>query len=476
MTVAFQKGVIRTFIVVPQLIRGLCTGGVVVWFLVRRRERLHFFLESCGRARPDSVLCCIYYLNDNNLGSYILQYVSAERSCLQFCGFVRATENDTVIHADVEGRTMKFRALLASLLALTLALSACTPPTKTVNGIRDPLVFATYGTGTSTYADLAAVTDAVSTDTEARLRIITSDTAIGRLAPMKAGIAQMGRLGDEYIFGFEGQNEFASENWGPQDLRVVWAPLSPHSLLTRKSDQIKTPADLKGRKIPNVTANPSVNGKIEAYLAYAGLTLDDVELVDVAYSEQPAALESGQIDALYQQVYGSSLFELESKFDVSWIELDPKDKAGIERVHELAPQLNILPFEDAPGQEDGTSTHGFVYTLPISTYADASEDEVYKLVSSMASTFPKFESSTLNTPRWNPDDVETMPRVIPFHPGTIAWLKENGQWTDEAQKRNDELIERGEQLRTEWNKFMDTKPKKDDIPEKWSAWKGSADL
>lgn len=371
---------------------------------------------------------------------------------------------------------MKFRALLASLLALTLALSACTPPTKTVNGIRDPLVFATYGTGTSTYADLAAVTDAVSTDTDARLRIITSDTAIGRLAPMKAGIAQMGRLGDEYIFGFEGQNEFASENWGPQDLRVVWAPLSPHSLLTRKSDQIETPDDLKGKKIPNVTANPSVNGKIEAYLAYAGLTLDDVELVDVAYSEQPAALESGQIDALYQQVYGSSLFELESKFDVSWIELDPKDKKGVERVHELAPQLNILPFEDAPGQEDGTSTHGFVYTLPISTYADASEDEVHKLVSSMASTFPKFEASTLNTPRWNPDEVETMPRVIPFHPGTIAWLKDNGQWTDEAQKRNDELIERGEQLRTEWKKFMDTKPKKDDIPEKWSAWKDSSDL
>lgn len=371
---------------------------------------------------------------------------------------------------------MKFRALLASLLALSLALSACTPQTKTVNGIRDPLVFATYGTGTSTYADLAAVTDAVSTDTNARLRIITSDTAIGRLAPMKAGIAQMGRLGDEYIFGFEGQNEFASENWGPQDLRVVWAPLSPHSLLTRKSDGIKTPADLKGKKIPNVTANPSVNGKIEAYLAYAGLTLDDVELVDVAYSEQPAALETGQIDALYQQVYGSSLFELESKMDVSWIELDPQDEDGIERVHALAPQLNILPFEDAPGQENGTSTHGFVYTLPIATYADASEDEVHKLVSSMASTFPKFESSTLNTPRWNPDDVETMPRVIPFHPGTIAWLKEHGHWTDEAQKRNDELVDRGERLREEWTKFTETKPKKSEIPQKWSDWKVSAEL
>ena len=371
---------------------------------------------------------------------------------------------------------MKFRSLLVCLVALTLVMSGCTPPSKTVNGIRDPLVFATYGTGTSTYADLAAVTDAVSTDTDARLRIITSDTAIGRLAPMKAGIAQMGRLGDEYIFGFEGQNEFASENWGPQDLRVVWAPLSPHSLLTRKSDKIKTPADLKGKKVPNVTANPSVNGKIEAYLAYAGLTLDDVELVDVAYSEQPAALESGQIDTLYQQVYGSSLFELESKFDVSWIELDPKDEKGIERVHDLAPQLNVLPFEDAPGQDEGSSTHGFVYTLPIATYADAPEDEVRKLVSSMASTFPKYTSSTLNTPRWNPDDVEASPRVIPYHQGTIDYLKESGQWTEEAQKRNDELVDRGEALREEWKKFMKTKPAKDEIAPGWADWKKAADL
>ncbi len=371
---------------------------------------------------------------------------------------------------------MKFRALTAILLAVTMVVSACAPATKTVNGIRDPLVFATYGTGTATYADLAAVTDAVSTDTGARLRIITSDTAIGRLAPMKAGIAHMARLGDEYIFGFEAKNEFASENWGPQDLRVVWAPLSPHSMLTRKSDGIRTPADLKGKKVPHVTANPSVNGKIEAYLAYGGLTFNDVELVEMSYSEQPAALESGQIDTLYHQVYGSSLFELESKVEVSWLELDPNDEPAVARVSELAPQLSILPFENAPGQREGQSTHGFVYTLPIASYADAPSDEVRKLVDSMASTFPKYESSTMNTPRWNPAEVEVMPRVVPYHPGTIAWLKENGRWTEEAQRRNDELVERGERLQREWSEFMDTDPKKDEIPQGWADWQKQAGL
>ena len=109
----------------------------------------------------------------------------------------------------------------AALAASALLLSGCAGPSETnmVGGIRDPFVISTYGTGTSTYQDTAAVSDAVSQATGSRVRIITSDTAIGRMAAMKSGAAAMGRLGDEYIFAYEGLNEFANEDWGPQDTR-----------------------------------------------------------------------------------------------------------------------------------------------------------------------------------------------------------------------------------------------------------------
>ena len=54
----------------------------------------------------------------------------------------------------------------------------------------------------------------MSLETGARLRIITSDTSVGRLAALRAGAAKVGRLGDEYIFGFEGVNEFATRIGG----------------------------------------------------------------------------------------------------------------------------------------------------------------------------------------------------------------------------------------------------------------------
>ena len=375
-------------------------------------------------------------------------------------------------------RTLRTRATAAVAAAVTgaLVLSGCAMEAKTVGGLPDPLVLTTYGTSTGSYADLAAVADRVSVDTGARVRIITSDTSVGRLAALRSGAAQVGRLGDEYIFGFEGLNEFANEDWGPQDTRVVWAPLSPHSLLTRERDGIETPADLKGKKIPKITANPSVNQKIDAYLAYGGLTRDDVTEVNVAYGEQPEALQQGQIDVLYQQVYGSSLYELESQLPVSWIGLDPDDEEAVARVEELAPSINILDFEGAPAQEEGETTHGFVYTLPITAMADTDEDEVYALVSAMADTFERYENTTINTPRWNPEDVEDTPREAPYHPGLIRWLEEHDRWSPEAQKRQDELLERGERLDEEWAAFQETDPDADEELAGWIEWRAAHDL
>ncbi|WP_051297783.1 TAXI family TRAP transporter solute-binding subunit [Brevibacterium album] len=349
------------------------------------------------------------------------------------------------------------KALLAGLTAAALLLTGCQAQTEmTESGLRDPFVFSTYGTGTATYADLSAVANQVSNDTGSRVRIIASDTAIGRLASVRAGAATMGRLGDEYIFGFEGVNEFANEDWGPQDTRVVWAPHSAHSLLTRKADGIEEVADLEGRKVPYITANPSVNQKIDAYLAYGGLTRDDVQSVSVAYGEQTEALKQGKIDMLYQQVYGAALYELESQVDVSWIDLDPNDEEAVARVTEKAPSVNVLPFEDAPGMEEGEEVNGFVYTLPLAGYSDMPEDEVYALVSSIAKTFPKYENATINMPRWNPELVEDMPREVPYHPGLVRWLEEQGRWTPEAQAQQEELLERGERLDEEWAAFMET--------------------
>lgn len=85
-----------------------------------------------------------------------------------------------------------------------------------------------------------------------------------------------------------------------QDVPVVSvAALVQHPLnclMVLESSDIHEPADLKGKTI-GMTGVPSDEAYIETILRSAGLSLDDVETVDVGYDLMPAVL-SGRVDAV----------------------------------------------------------------------------------------------------------------------------------------------------------------------------------
>ncbi|WP_017612761.1 TAXI family TRAP transporter solute-binding subunit [Nocardiopsis salina] len=338
----------------------------------------------------------------------------------------------------------------ALALAVVLAATGCANHEELgEDGLPRQLVWTTYGTGTSTYADVAAVADAITTHEGSPVRVITSDTAIGRLAPLREGPAHFSRTGDEYVFSFEGDEDFTTELWGPQDVRVVWAPVAPHGLLVDDDSGIENIEDLRGADFPYITANPSVNDKLEAFLANAGLTWGDVNPVEVGYGEQPDALRNGLIDVLFQQVHGSSLYELESAFDVRWLSPDT-DPESLANVLEVSPSVELGEFEGAPGQEEGESDTGMIYTLPVVTYADTDPELVRHTIETMVENFEHYEDSTATLPSWSADEVLTAPKEVPFHDGLVEFLEERGDWRPEADELNEDLVERGERLRELW--------------------------
>lgn len=366
-------------------------------------------------------------------------------------------------------RKSTFRVGLATLSAAVLA--ACSG-TQATEGMPSQIVWSTYGTDTSTYADVAAVSDAITKKEGTNVRVITSDTAVGRLTPLFEEQAQLARTGDDYIFSFEADYDFATEDWGPQDTRVVWAPIAPHGLMVKGDSDIKTFEDLRGKNFPRVTANPSVNNKLEAFLAYGGLTWDDVNVVEVSYSDQPDALKAGKIDVLFQQVYGASLYELETAMPVRWLDMQDQSPEKVETVKEIAPSVEIGEFTGAPGQDKGESTHGLLYTVPVIATAETDESTVYQMTKAIAENYEAYKDSTATTDAWSLDKVETEPKQVPFHPGAIKYLKENDVWSQEAQRRQDDLLERGKQLDQEWKKFLNSgKAGSGNVHIAWNEWK-----
>lgn len=366
----------------------------------------------------------------------------------------------------------KILGTIAIGLAAALSLSACssTGASGETDGMPQQLVWSTYGTGTSTYADLAAVGSALTSKTDTTVRIITSDTAIGRMGPLKQGKVNMARTGNEYIYAFEADYDFASEEWGPQDVQLMWAPVAPHGLMVKDSSAIQSYEDLRGSKFPRVTANPSVNNSLTAMLAYGGLTWDDVEPVDVSYGDQPDAVKSGQLDVLFQQVYGASLYELESAFPVRWLSMDDDSTERVEAAAEIAPYAVIGDFTGAPGQEEGELARAMMYTVPLIAYASTSESVVYETVKAIHENYDVYKDSTATTRAWSLDEANIVPTTVPFHAGTIKFLKENDAWSDEAAEKNQQLTERGQEMRAGWTDFIGSADKSN-LAEEWASWK-----
>jgi uncharacterized protein len=372
-------------------------------------------------------------------------------------------------------RTTKSRsAALGAVVVLGLTGCASAEGDEPVgpNGLPQQLVWSTYNVGTGTYNDLAAIANTLTNEEGVQVRLMTADTGIGRLAPLVNGTVDYSRAGDEYYYAFEGDYEYASAEWGPQDLRMVWAPLGNYGLLVREDSGIDSFEDLEGKRFPDLTANTSINNKMEGFLNYGGLTGDDVQKVPISYGEQIAGMEAGQIDALYQNVVGSNIDELAASTDVKWLSFDDPDPARYETWEELMPMVTVGEITDGAGMEEGESARVLEYTIPLTTMGSRDEDEVYHLVKSMVENYEHYEDTTPDTNKFGFDAVLKEPLVVPFHEGTVRYFEERGVWSEELERKNDELIERGERLREAWPGVVESSSA-EDLEQNWTDWKNN---
>lgn len=325
--------------------------------------------------------------------------------------------------------------------------------TEETGSLPEQMTWSVYDVGSGGYAEMSAIANVLTGEYGMQVRMLPSASGVGRMIPLRDGTASIGKLGDEIQFAFEGIKEFSQPNWGPQDVRAVWAPISQYGFAVREDSDIKTIADLKGKKVPMITGNSSVNIKNEAMLAFAGLTWDDVHVVQVAsYSGQGDALIQGQLDAVGINPAASVMFEADSKGGIRWLEMDPDDAEGWARVEETAAWLFSETIDNGAGMEGDTSIMGHGYL--VAGYADQDPNVIYELLKAMDENFDLYKDATTNLLLYDKDKVLAEPRGLPFHEGTIKFFEENGLWDEEKQAMNDELLERYEKLKAAWDQVI----------------------
>lgn len=340
------------------------------------------------------------------------------------------------------------------------------------------MIWSAYDVGSSGYTEASAIADGLIQKDGVRVRIMPSGTSIGRLLPLKTGRASYGFLANEVFFATEALYEFGTQEWGPQDLRVLLGRQAGFGMMTAKDSGVTSIADLKGKRVARVEANPSVNVKVEAILAFAGLGWDDVEVVEFpSFAASMRGVVEGTVDSAGTVPTGSIVYELESSpRGLVWPAIPADDAEGWARLDGIAPIFQPLAETVGAGMSADNPAHMIGYRYPmITTYASTDADEVYAVTKAVVEAFDLYKEVTAAMPRWDAKEAGKPVQDAPFHEGAIRYLKEVGIWTDEDQAWNDARLARMKKVQEQWDAAVDAaldqKVPGKDWPKFWAEWR-----
>ena len=375
---------------------------------------------------------------------------------------------------------MRDRLLIGTLaLGMGVALGAGTSLAGEAK-LPSQLIWTAYGTTSSGYAQAVAIGNMLKNKHGTTIAVKPGKNDISRMTPLRDGKADFCACGIASYFGQEGVALFASPKWGPQPIRMVMSSIGAFgiALATAKDANIKTYADLKGKRVAWVRGGDALNVNAGAYLAYGGLTWDDVTKVEFSgYSQSWDGMVNDQVDAAIASTPSPPTKKLAaSPRGIHWPTVPHSDSAGWARLLEAAPYF--LKHIATVGTEISKDNpwEGASYAYPILvTNASFDADAIYALTKAMDEGYEDYGPKVPGARGWALAS-QNFQWVLPYHQGAIRYYKDKGVWSDAAQAHNDALIKRQGVIAAAWKSFMaGTVPdEKGAFKAAWMAARGQA--
>ncbi len=333
------------------------------------------------------------------------------------------------------------------------------------------LSWTAYDTGSAGYNQAVAIGAALQDAAGVNLRVLPGKNDVSRTEPLRQGRVDFSATGVGGSFmSQEGAFDFGAENWGPQPVRVLLANNGGAINLAvgvAGDEGIEEFSDLKGKRVAYIVGAPALNVNTEAYLAYGGLTWDDVERVDFGgFGASWKGLIEDQVDAAFASTNSGMAYEAASSpRGLFWPPIDPENTEGLERMQAIAPFFspNTASVGATIDGTDGYAGAGYAYPVLIAM-EETDADLVYNMTKAMVELFDSYNGKAPGIGGWALDKQD-FTWVAPYHEGAIRYFEEKGLWTEEAQAHNDRLIEKQKALMAAWEEL------KAEDPENWEeAW------
>ncbi len=369
---------------------------------------------------------------------------------------------------------MRYRTFaLASALALSTALAASPAALAADAKLPSSLAFTAYDTGSSGFNLAVAIGKMMKDKYNSSVRVLPAGNDVARLAPLRAKRAVASAMGTGSYFAQEGVFEFGAKDWGPQPIQLLLSTVDCNGLSVGIAGDIgvKNLADFKGKRLGFVVGSPALNQNALAIIAFAGLTKNDVKIVEFAsYGAMWKGIINNDVDGAFASTISGQAKEAEtSPRSLMWPTMAKDDKAGWERVQKIGPFFTPHTVSCGAGITKDKPIQMGTYPYPvIVAYGTESADDIYNLTKAMIDGYDGYKDGAPGAAGFELKR-QTMKWVIPFHPGAVKAFKEAGHWTDADQTHNDALIKRQGVLAKAWADYTKTSPADDKFAAGWTA-------
>lgn len=375
----------------------------------------------------------------------------------------------------------KHKFVVSALASFALAAGFAVPASAAEVELPKNISWTAYGTTSSGYAQSVGIGQMLSEKYGTSLRIIPGKNDVSRMVPLRSGQTDICACGFAALFAQEGSLMFGTKKWGPMRIYNLFNNLGTNGqqLVVAGDAGIKTAADLKGKRVTWIKGAPALNLNATAALAFAGLTWDDVEKVEVpGFGQSVEAVINGQADAAHGSTVTSAFNKLAaSPRGLYWVAFPHADTEGWNRAKAVAPVWNEVMVETAVSVENNEQGkvpyEGNNYPYPLFVAMHDTPDAVaYGLTKAVMENYDAIKDSGPGMNGYH-IDRQTLMYVFPFHPASIEYFKEKGLWTDEHAAHNAMLMKRQDVLVAAWE-TMDQDMEDDAYEQAWQKVRADA--
>ena len=317
------------------------------------------------------------------------------------------------------------------------------------------MAWTAYNLGTTGYNQAVAIGAMLREKFNVTLRVIPGQNDVSRLLPLKTGRVDFSANGVATYFAQEGAFQFAVSAWGPQPLRLIMVSngLSNQSIAVASDTGVTSIEGLRGRRVAFVRAAPALNVSVEAHLACAGLTWDDVVRVDFpGYEANWNGIINGNVDVGFGATVSGPPYRLEaSPRGITWLPVPHDDEECWSRMLAISPYFTKHNATRGAAISDDNPLEAGTYPYPLLTTMETQDNDlVYALTKALNENYDDYKDSDPGAIGWALER-QVFDWVVPYHEGAVNYWREIGVWTDEIEEHNRELIRRQEVLAAAWS-------------------------